>query len=834
MAKFVDDVFTHLESDIDKIRIRHRQYISYSNEAGAKSVVDEILNNALDECRTPRSPGNKIHIEFDERDGFITIMDNGRGIPTNLLEQIYTSLNMGSNINTSNKASLKAETLGQNGTGTLAICGLAERVEITSYRGGTENIFKTLIFEEGVKVFEDTGKCSPDKHGMCIKYKPSKVMGKQTRIVWEQVHNELQNLQFLNKKNIAIDSVYTNKKGAVVTEKYKVAPFGDILLRNSKENLISSRISLTVEDDNVIEELDGENVKRFMALDVAFVYTSLLTPYIDSFSNSNNTVDNGDHLDGAMEAICRYFQQATKNTLSEKEKNTLDIKWDDVRTGLSVAVALRTNYERLYTGQTKHKVVNAEVRKIVVSLVSDYLTSYFEKNPTQLKELTGIVKMNAKARREGDKVRTAVVKGTLTNWSSYKMKNYDPCTNKGLKEYKELYIIEGDSAKGSLKQARDPKFQALFAVRGVSANVFKMTLDQIVGPKGNKEFTDLITVMGCNVGAKFDLNKLQYDKIIIASDADVDGLFIRSLLMAFFFKLYPDVIKDGRLFIAEPPLYRVDDKKDPFVINKEDYIARYVKAASKDYKLGYPTREKDNFNYDEIEYLNKSQWMEFLSSTSSYVDEMDLLVEHYKINDRLLEMILEEFAATLYDGVNDRVDLKNSKNMVDLFHKNYHVIENRIGELFPEMYYDKKDHLIKGVIDGKYQLIEVSDALVRKAAPLIRILGKWGFPDVGSFVLKDIKTGTEHKLSMLGVLKVLKKYQPNILHRFKGLGENDGDDIRTTIMDPNTRTLIRVNISDIENDMKVFQVLRGNSPQDALNRKMMMKSFKIPKENIDT
>jgi len=828
MAKFVDDVFDHLKSDIQKIRVRHRQYISYSNEAGAKSVVDEILNNALDECRTPRSPGNKIHIEFDERDGFITVVDNGRGIPTNILEELFTSLNMGSNINTSNKANLKAETLGQNGTGTLAICGLAERVEITSYRGGTENIFKTLIFEEGEKVYEDTGKCSPDKHGMSIKYKPSKVMGKQTKIVWEQVHNELLNLQFLNKKNISIDSVYTNKKGAVVTEKYKSAPFGDILLRNSKDNIISSRISLTVEDDNVIEELDGENVKRFMALDVAFAYTSLLTPYIDSFSNSNNTVDNGDHLDGAIEAICRFFQQATKNTLSEKEKNTLDIKWDDVRTGLTIAVALRTNYERLYTGQTKHKVVNTEVRKIIVSLVGDYLSSYFEKNPGQLRELTGIIKMNAKARREGDKVRTAVVKGALTNWSSYKMKNYDPCTNKGLKEYKELYIIEGDSAKGSLKQARDPKFQALFAVRGVSANVFKMTLDQIVGPKGNKEFTDLITVMGCNVGSKFDLSKLQYDKIIIASDADVDGLFIRSLLMAFYFKLYPEIIQDGRLFIAEPPLYRVDDKKNPFVINKEDYISRYVKAASKDYQLGYPIDE------DDADYLNKSQWMDFLSSTSFYVDEMNLLVDHYKINDRLLEMILEEFAVHIYDASNDKIMMERIPRGVSEFHKNFHLIENRIGELFPEMYYDKKDKLIKGVIDGKYQLIEVSESLVRKAAPMIQILGKWGFPAAEHFVLRDIKTGTEHKLSMLGVLKVLKKYQPNILHRFKGLGENDDEDIRTTIMDPNTRTLIRVNISDIENDMKVFQVLRGNSPQDAFNRKMMMKAFKIPKENIDT
>lgn len=833
MPKFIDDEFQHLESDIDKIRVRHRQYISYSNEAGAKSVVDEIINNALDECRTPRSPGNKIHVMFDERDGFITVTDNGRGIPTAILEKLFTSLNMGSNINTSNKASLKAETLGQNGTGTLAVCGLAERVEITAYRGGTEDISRTIVFEEGVKISEEDCKCSKDQHGMKIRYKPSKVMGKNTRIIWDQVRNELLNLQYLNNNSIAISSTHYDKDkyGTLTEEKYKCLPFADILIRNEKNNIIGNKIFFTIEDDNVIEELDGESVKRFLAMDIAFVYTSNINPYIDSFSNSNNTVDNGDHLEGAMEAICRFFQQATKNSLSEKEKDSLDIKWDDVKTGLSLAVALRTNYERLYTGQTKHKVVSGEVRKIIVTLTGDTLSSYFSKNPGQLKDLVNIIKMNAKARREGDKVRSAVVKGALSSWSSYKMKNYDPCTNKGLKEYKEIYIIEGDSAKGSLKLARNPIFQALFAIRGVSANVFKMTLDQIVGPKGNKEFTDLITVMGCNAGVKFDLNKLQFDKIIIASDADIDGLFIRSLLMAFFFKLFPEIIQDGRLFIAEPPLYRVDDKKNPFVINKEEYNSRYAQAASKDYKIGYP---KFNGNGETIgvNYLSKDELITFLSATSSYVEDLLAFAEHYKVNGRLLEMIIEEFS--MFIGDMKLSEILNLSGNIQYCHENIQPLMNRIGTEFPELYYDDKGKLIKGSVDGKYQLIEISESIIRKIHPLIGLMYNYGPPIGEHLTLKDLKTGTEHGLSMLESLKILKKYQPDILHRFKGLGENAEADIRTTIMDPNTRTLIRVNISDIENDMKVFQMLRGNSPIDAAARKAMMKAYKIPRDSIDT
>lgn len=444
MPQYVDDKFDHLESDIDKMRVRFRQYISYSQDLGAKAVVDEILHNADDECKNPRSPGNKIDIVFSELDGFIEVTDNGRGIPTEIMEKLFTSLNMGSNINTSNKASLKAETLGQNGTGTLAICALAERVEITSFRGGTENIWKTIVFEEGKKVHEETGKCSKDQHGLKVRYKPSKVMGKQTRIVWDQVHKELENYQYLNRHKIKMTARYTNKDGVTTEEKFKISPFDEILLRNDNDKIISSRISLTFDADNIIEELDSVNVKRFLSMDIAFVYTSLITPYIDSFSNSNNTVDNGDHLDGVMEGICRYFQNSTKNMMSEKEKASLDIKWDDVKTGLSLVVSMRTNYERLYTGQTKHKVVSPEIRKIIIQLTIDTLTKYFEKNPGQLKDLCAIVKMNAKVRREGDKVRTAVVKNVLTNWSSYKIKNYDPCTRKGIKEYKELYIVEGD------------------------------------------------------------------------------------------------------------------------------------------------------------------------------------------------------------------------------------------------------------------------------------------------------------------------------------------------------------------------------------------------------
>lgn len=443
MRKYKDEVYIHLSSDVDKIRSRPRQYVSAHSSRGAYAVVMEIIYNAIDECKTPKSPADKIIIHMDDRSGFITVEDNGRGIPTDILEKLFTSLNMGSNIDTSKKAEENVEVLGQNGTGTLAALALAERIEITSYRGGTENVYKTLIYEEGKKKEEIDGKCVESKHGMSIHFKPSKVLGKDTYIDWQMVRKELLNMQYLNKKKIKIKSFYTDKNGKLTEEEYKQLPFEDILLRNKKEELISNRFNISIDLKNLSEEIDGRDIKRFLSMDMAFVYVNNLNPYIDSFSNSNNTVDNGDHIDGCIEALCRYLQTQTKNTMSDREKEKLDIKWDDVKSGLSIVVSMRSNFERLYTGQTKHKVVSSDIKKIIIQSYLDALPKYFEKNQSQLKDLINIVKMNAKARREGDKVKSAVVKGSLSVWSSYKMKNYDPCTAKG-KEYKELFIIEGD------------------------------------------------------------------------------------------------------------------------------------------------------------------------------------------------------------------------------------------------------------------------------------------------------------------------------------------------------------------------------------------------------
>lgn len=509
----VDDKYTFLNSDIDKIRNKYRMYISYNGPLAAKAIVMEIIYNALDECNSPRSTGNLINITYDESLDTITVSDNGRGIPTNIIDDLLVTLNSGSNIISTYKSSLNANTLGRNGVGTIAMTALGERTVVTTFRGNSEGIGKELIFEEGRKISSKEFKCNSSQHGLTVQFTPSKILGKNTHIIWNSIRDELINIQFTNEKKIHIKSVYI-KNNKHISETYKMQPFVNILeFRNNKSSLLTDKKQVSFTDD-FIEEFGGKKYKRNVSVDVAFCYTKSDNPYIDSFCNRNNTIDNGSHLDGALEGLCRYFQNVVKNTLTTRDK--FEIKWEDIKHGLSIVVSLNTNMESIFTSQTKHKVSNDELEKFIKDKTIEALESYFKSHESELKELSAIIKLNARARKEGEKARNTVVKDSMTNWSSYKMKNYDPCTNKG-KEYKELYIIEGDSAKGSLKLSRDPKYQALFAIRGVSANVFKLDLKGVVD---NKEFNDLIKVMGCNIGPKFDLSKLQFNKIIIASDAD--------------------------------------------------------------------------------------------------------------------------------------------------------------------------------------------------------------------------------------------------------------------------------------------------------------------------
>ena len=289
--------------------------------------------------------------------------------------------------------------------------------------------------------------------------------------------------------------------------------------------------------------------------------------------------------------------------------------------------------------------------------------------------------------------------------------------------------------------------------------------------------------------------------------------------------MFPEIIEEGRLFIAEPPLYRVDDKKNPFAINKEDYNNRYMQRVMKAYKIGIP-------HGDDVEWLDKDQLHDLLDATTSYVDDIMMLSKHYLVNDRLIEIIIEELSDRKYDSSLAKTNPSYIEKIIN--EMDISSLMKRIGLDFEELVYDDTNKIIKGSIDGRYQSLEITERLLRKSGNLIQVMSTYGISDDKRLILRDLQTNSEQRLSLLAMLKILTKFKPTIAHRFKGLGENNDEDIKETIMDPNTRSLIRLNISDMQNDLKIFQVLRGSSPADAQARKVLMANYKIPIDLIDT
>ena len=263
-------------------------------------------------------------------------------------------------------------------------------------------------------------------------------------------------------------------------------------------------------------------IDRFIGLEIAFTYSSTSIEFqSESFCNFVFTVDNGSHVDATKTALMQYFTRQAKESLSEREAKKIDINFNDSSQGLFLTVYLRTNYQPYFTGQTKEKLGNSDLIKPIRDIVYKNISDYFNKNPKELKIITDRIKANAKARIASTKIRNAVIKGETNNFDEFLMDNFVPANNRGKGSYRELFIIEGLSARGTVDSSRfDRDTQAVFSMRGVPLNSFGINLDKVLL---NAEFNTLVKILGCNIGTRFDITKLRYDKIIIMTDADSDG-----------------------------------------------------------------------------------------------------------------------------------------------------------------------------------------------------------------------------------------------------------------------------------------------------------------------
>jgi len=786
MSKFIDDIIDHKESDIDKVQCKPNVYIGYLGQKGSLHLTKEIINNSIDECINVNSPGNEINIYLDETENTIKILDNGRGISFDKLELVCTTLQSGSKFTREQSK----QSAGENGIGMCTITALSDIIEISSTRYGEK---LTIKFINGKKIDEKITKVNnKDKHGLCIIFKPSPFyMGDECNIITEDLLNWVEKIIYLVTPDIKINVSVTRKgKESTIQKKYRNKNgLYDYMKKLCKEPLIDP---IHFFQSLKIKEFDkGYEYDRFIGLEVAFTFDSNNTNnemLVDSFCNFVNTIENGVHVDAVKQGIIQYLGKQTRESLSQRDLKNIDIVYNDITSNLVLTLFLSTDMRLEFSGQVKEKVTNNSFFKPLKDMTYKALMEYFKTHSKELKKITDYIKLIAKARTQANKIRNAVIKGDTQAFAEHALKNFVKANNKG-DSYRELFIIEGDSALGTARQGRNTTTQALFSIFGVPLNSFNLELDKALS---NTELKELVKRLKCGIGNGFDIKKLHYKKIIIMADSDVDGYRIVSLVCTFFLMHLPEIIKQGLLYKAVSPLYEIHDKQKPFILDKKEYIEVFER------RIRDKIRIKDN-----KEVLTNEQMKEFLLKNRMYLDEIYRVANHFNIHPILMEFIIIH---------------SDDKNFI-----------NDLQFKFPEM--SVEDNVISGIIEGKFQIVIIDD-LFRKRINSLKVFidkvnNKKMYYDV------SVENDYSSVMSLAEFFILCQKYKPKIKTRFKGLGELKSKDLWDTTMDPNKRILIKLTMKDVEKEVEKFRIIHGDGTDAISERKQLMKNFKIDREDLD-
>lgn len=522
---------------LEAVRKRPGMYIGSTSERGLHHLVWEIVDNSIDEALAGHA--NKVDIRITKNNEII-VEDNGRGMPVGIhektgvstVETIFTVLHAGGKFG----GGAYKVSGGLHGVGASVVNALSEYLDVSVYKDGQEY---QIRFENGGEPVSPLKIVGPtEKNGTRVTFKADPtIFTETTSYNFDTLNNRVRQLAFLNK---GIHLVLTDERvepQEIVSYKYDggIKEYVAYLNKN-KEKVNEDVIYVEGEEDGIIAE-------------VALQYNEGYLANVHSFCNNINTHEGGTHEEGFRLSMTRVINNYAKEANILKKDESL--AGDDVREGLTAIISVK-HPDPQYEGQTKTKLGNSEVRKIVSSILGEQLERYFLENPTIARAIIEKSMIASKARLAAKKARELTRRKGILEISSLPGKLAD-CSSKDA-TLSEIYIVEGDSAGGSAKQGRDSKFQAILPLRGKILNVEKAVAARIFE---NNEIRSMITAFGCGIGDEMDVSKLRYHKIMIMTDADVDGAHIRTLLLTFFYRYLREIIEGGYVYIAQPPLYKV-------------------------------------------------------------------------------------------------------------------------------------------------------------------------------------------------------------------------------------------------------------------------------------
>lgn len=767
---------------LEAVRKRPAMYIGSTNVQGLHHLVYEVVDNSIDESMAGFCDKIQVIIHLD---GSVSVVDNGRGIPVDMhptekksaAEVVMTTLHAGGKFD---HASYKVSG-GLHGVGISVVNALSEHLELEIWREG-EVYFQEYSRGAPKAPLEVTG--TTKKRGTKVVFRADSEIFETTTFSFDILSNRLRELAFLNKGLLITIEDERSEKKHEFCYKGGINSFVEYLNKN-KNALYAQPIYIEGEKENIIIEL-------------SFQHNDGYSENIFSYANNINTHEGGSHLVGFKSALTRTINSYAQNARVAKTfKGTLD--GDDIREGLTCVISIKIP-DPQFEGQTKTKLGNSEVKGIVESLVNEKLSTFLEEHPAVANKLLEKAMEASRAREAARRAKELTRRKSALD-SGFLPGKLADCQEKD-PAYSELYLVEGDSAGGSAKQGRDRKNQAILPLKGKILNVEKARYDKMLQ---NDEIKTIITALGTNIGKDdFDIAKLRYHRIVIMTDADVDGSHIRTLLLTFFFRQMPEIIERGHLFIAQPPLFRVKRSKQIRYVENEEALENYLLECGTD---GIKVSSKSGGNTVSTGKLLQ------LTKKSMQFEKTLAKIEKKNLDKNILSAIALE-------GTYSKNTLKNKDEIEQLIsslkkHTSFFYKYTTPAEF--EVFQDDEHncYAVKCILkpNGKTKEMAIDFELLispdmeelKKIASHLKTIGEPPFIIDESSKEKEVST-----LSELFTFILERGRKSQEIQRYKGLGEMNPEQLWETTMDPQKRSMLQVRVEDGVEADGVFTVLMGD------------------------
>jgi len=807
---------------VEAVRRRPAMYIGDTGARGLHHLVYEVTDNSIDEAMAGHCSNINIIVHADNS---VTVADDGRGIPVDMhkaqkkpaVEVVLTTLHAGGKFD----HRMYKVSGGLHGVGVSVVNALSEWLEVEIRRDG--KVYHQR-YKKGHTATKLTVVGKTQKTGTKITFKPDAgIFTNSTEFIFETLATRMRELAFLNK-GVKITLTDENKdKEAEFKFDGGIVSF--VQHMNKNKNPVHKKV--------VHFQREKENV----FVEVAMQYNDSYAETIYTFANNINTIEGGTHLSGFKSALTRVANQYCKNKKLLKDSDAA-ISGDDIREGIAAVVSVKIQNPQ-FEGQTKTKLGNADVEGIVASMVNESLSSFFEENPAIAKKISEKAIVAARAREAARKARDLTRRKGALEMSSLPGKLSD-CSERDA-ALCEIYLVEGDSAGGSARQGRDRRFQAILPLKGKILNVEKARLDKVLS---SEEIRTIITALGCGIGEAFNSEKLRYHKIILMADADVDGSHIRTLLLTLFYRQMRTLIEEGRIYIAQPPLYKIKrGKREEYIQTEDEMNALLLDIGVEDATLLRIKPRKEFSNKQLRDIVGALMRLEKLSKAierKGVKFHNYICLRHAKTKKLPIFMVkveggtqfaysdneLAKLVKTREKQLGKDLQIHNETDQGAQAPKEIDVVEffeaeeiekvfallDKIGLALGEVY-DPHEASLSNAKDKKKGL-----ARDEKRHPLFKLQADGEALEV--FSLKAL---------LHAIYSRAKKGM--VLQRYKGLGEMNPEQLWQTTMDPGRRTLLNVVLEDAAEAEAMFVVLMGDAVEP---RRKFIEEHAREVTNLDT